>query len=64
MAQRITPGFLRELYTQAGLSPSDQELEALAPVVQAFYDGVPVIEEIIEREDESMAVFTLPKPGA
>ncbi len=64
MAEVVTPEFLRELCTRAGLSPSEQELQALLPVVQGFYDGVPVIEEIMRAEDEPLTVFTLPRPQA
>jgi hypothetical protein len=64
MAEQISPEFLKDLYRKAGLSPSDQELQALLPVVQGFYDGVPVVEEIMRAEDEPLTAFTLPRPQA
>jgi hypothetical protein len=60
MAEPITVEFLRELYTRAWLSPSEEELRALVPVVQGFYDGAPQVEEILAREDEPAVTFALP----
>lgn len=60
MAEQITTDFLRDLYRNAGLTPSEEELKALVPVVQAFYDGAPQVEEILHREDEPSTAFSLP----
>jgi hypothetical protein len=60
VAEQITVEFLRNLYRYAGLAPSDEELKALLPVVQAFYDGAPQVEEIFQREDEPWTAFSLP----
>ena len=60
MAQQITLDYLRDLYRNAGLTPSEEELKALVPVVQAFHDGAPQVEEILQREDEPWVTFSLP----
>lgn len=60
MAEPITIEYLQDLYRNAGLSPSDEELQALVPVVQAFYEGAPQVEEILQREDEPWVTFSLP----
>ena len=60
MADQVTLEFLKELYGRAGLSPSQEELQALLPVVQAFYDGAPAVEAILRAEDEPAAIFQLP----
>ncbi len=62
MAEQVTVEFLEELYRRAGLSPSLEELQALVPVVQAFYEGAPVVEEILAREDEPAVCFRVPTP--
>jgi hypothetical protein len=60
MVEPITLDFLRNLYRNVGLAPSDEELSALLPVVQSFYDGAPQVEGILRREDEPRITFQLP----
>ena len=61
---RVTAEFLGDLYARAGLSPSRVELDALIPVVQAFYEGALVVEELLAREDEPAVLFALPSPSS
>ena len=60
MPEEVNLDFVRELYRNAGLSPSEEELRALVPVVQAFYVGAPQVEALLERDDEPWAAFRLP----
>ena len=60
MAEQISIEFLRDLYHNAGLAPSDEELRALLPVVQSFYDGASQVEGILQRQDEPFTTFSLP----
>lgn len=55
--------WLRQHYARLGLHPSEAELEALSPQVQALYDAGRQVAELLMLEQEPGTVFRAPFPG-
>lgn len=63
-APPVTVEFLRQHCARLGLFPSDQELEALVPLVQALHDGARQVEDLLMLEQEPGTVFQLEGPSS
>ena len=55
----VSSDWLRQHYAQLGLFPSEAELEALVPLVQALYDANKQMEEIVTLEQEPGTIYRL-----
>jgi hypothetical protein len=58
----ITVETLREYYASLGLTPSDAELAALVPEVQALYERADKIDAVLAREDAGPSVRVVRSP--
>ena len=55
----VSSAWLRQHYAQLGLFPSEAELEALVPLVQALYDNAMQTKDLLALEQEPGTVFRL-----
>lgn len=55
----VSSDWLRQHYAQLGLFPSEAELKALVPLVQALYDAAKQTEALLALEQEPGTVYRL-----